>query len=83
MKKELNDLDIKVELDVLSGADHARRMDLKEKMFDMEKLELLDIKQKARVNWVQMGDENSKYFHRSLKLNHRRNFIHGISINGT
>ncbi|KAJ9548459.1 hypothetical protein OSB04_021002 [Centaurea solstitialis] len=57
-------------------------MDLKSKMFEAEKKELLDLKQKARLKWAHSGDENSKYFHRVIKQNHRRNFIHGFSING-
>ena len=30
-----------------------------------------------------MGDENTNYFHRSLKQNHRRIYIHGFSLNGS
>ena len=37
-------------------------MDLKVTMMDFEKRELVDLKQKARVKWYQLGDENTKYF---------------------
>lgn len=82
LKSELDKLDIKAEEDALSVEDHASRADLKCKIYEMEKKELLDIQQKARLNWAITGDENSKYYHNTLKRNHRRNFIHGLSHNG-
>ena len=83
IKKELNDLEIKAHLDGRFETRQSRKMVLKEIMFQLEKTEVLDIKQKARVKWSQMGDENSKYFHRILNQNRRMNCIQGISLNGT
>ncbi|KAJ9562069.1 hypothetical protein OSB04_007229 [Centaurea solstitialis] len=57
-------------------------MELIHKIFDIEKKNLLDIKQKARINWAINGDENSKYFHSSLKYKQRKNHIHGLSLDG-
>ena len=42
----------------------------------------MDVRQKARVKWAIEGDKNSGFFHRTLNHNRRKNFIHGISING-
>ena len=33
------------------------------------------MKQKARINWLNLGDQNTGYFHNSLKLSTRRNSI--------
>lgn len=33
------------------------------------------LRQKAKINWLTMGDENTKYFHQSIKQRHRANTI--------
>lgn len=42
----------------------------------------LDLQQKAKIKWVIDGDENSRFFHGSLKHKKRKNRIHGLNING-
>ncbi|CAN1756384.1 hypothetical protein LINPERHAP1_LOCUS6125 [Linum perenne] len=32
-------------------------------------------KQKARINWLVLGDKNSNFFHRSVSASRKRNFI--------
>lgn len=36
---------------------------------------------KAKTKWVQNGDENSRFFHNSLKLKYRMNNFQGLKIN--
>ncbi|KAJ9549144.1 hypothetical protein OSB04_021687 [Centaurea solstitialis] len=79
---ELDSLDREAEDRDLSELEQNRRMELKAVMYESEKREMQDIKQKARIKWSHLGDENTKYFHSILNQNHRRNFIHGVSLNG-
>lgn len=50
---------------------------------DVDNLKYRDIKQKSRVRWAKVGDENSKYFHRVLNSNLSSNRSHGLLIDGT
>ena len=45
-------------------------------------MELDDLKQKAKINWVKEGDENSKCFHNVINAKRRHNRIHGLNFNG-
>ncbi|KAJ9549508.1 hypothetical protein OSB04_022051 [Centaurea solstitialis] len=82
LRKNLNNLESLAESSALSDSDKELRLELIQKIFDIEKKNLLDIKQKARINWAINGDENSKYFHSSLKYKQRKNHIHGLSLDG-
>jgi len=78
----LERLDLKAECNRLTEQEKELRCDLERRIFEGEKKRIMDIKQKARVNWALSGDENSKFFHSSLKSNRRRNQILGLSVNG-
>ncbi|PWA48762.1 RNA-directed DNA polymerase, eukaryota, Reverse transcriptase zinc-binding domain protein [Artemisia annua] len=41
-----------------------------------------DLKQKSRVNWASLGDENSAYFHRCINGRKAANDIPGVLVNG-
>lgn len=40
------------------------------------------LRQKAKLHWLQFGDDNTKFFHQSLKQRNRINRITSIHING-
>ncbi|KAL7613388.1 hypothetical protein Lser_V15G07136 [Lactuca serriola] len=42
----------------------------------------MDLQQKAKVKWLTDGDENTTFFHCSVKRKNRKNQIHGLHING-
>ncbi|KAK1436726.1 hypothetical protein QVD17_02508 [Tagetes erecta] len=42
-----------------------------------------DFRQRSRVKWASYGDDNSAFFHRTIKKHESRNRIHGLSINGS
>ncbi|GJU22530.1 RNA-directed DNA polymerase, eukaryota [Tanacetum coccineum] len=49
---------------------------------DLNRLEASDLAQKARIKWVMEGDENTSFFHATLKKNHRQLAIKGILNDG-
>ncbi|GKA69987.1 putative RNA-directed DNA polymerase, eukaryota, reverse transcriptase zinc-binding domain protein [Tanacetum coccineum] len=49
---------------------------------DLDRLEAKDIAQKAKIKWAIEGDENSKFFHGTLKKNRRQLAVRGILKNG-
>ncbi|KAJ9535890.1 LOW QUALITY PROTEIN: hypothetical protein OSB04_un000946 [Centaurea solstitialis] len=75
-------LDLKAESGSLSFEERKERMEIDLKLFELEKAEALDLKQKARTRWAVDGDDNSKLFHGFINHNKRKNFVHGISVNG-
>ncbi|KAJ9567733.1 hypothetical protein OSB04_003699 [Centaurea solstitialis] len=82
LKDQVSSLDLKAESSGLSAAESHSPLALELKILDLEKSAKLDLKQRCRLKWAISGDENSKLFHRVINNNRRRNFIHGISVNG-
>lgn len=41
----------------------------------MQKTEEAILRQKSRVQWLQLGDQNYTFFHRALKIRHARNHV--------
>ena len=39
-------------------------------------------RQKSRETWLEEGDRNTGFFHRTTNAHRRRNFVNGINING-
>ncbi|KAJ9548105.1 hypothetical protein OSB04_020648 [Centaurea solstitialis] len=75
-------LDLKAESGSLSVVERKERSMLELKLLEAEKAEIMDLKQKSRVRWAIEGDDNSKLFHGVIRHHIRKNFIHGISVNG-
>ncbi|XP_035834976.1 uncharacterized protein LOC118483361 [Helianthus annuus] len=44
--------------------------------------QLLDLQQKARVRWIELGDENTSYFHSVVNNHISRNKVSGLWIGG-
>ncbi|KAJ0546757.1 putative RNA-directed DNA polymerase [Helianthus annuus] len=45
-----------------------------------EKQKIADLKQRAKVNWARLGDENSEFFHRMVNRRKSRNRINKLLI---
>ncbi|GKB52504.1 putative RNA-directed DNA polymerase, eukaryota, reverse transcriptase zinc-binding domain protein [Tanacetum coccineum] len=62
-KKKLQNLKyaIPTDLDLLNRSDSIRILD------DLNRLEASDLAQKARIKWAMEGDENSSFFHATLR----------------
>lgn len=74
--------DLLAESGQLSTADVERReVDVME-LRRLEQIERDMLKQKSRIRWGIEGDENTKYFHASLKNKFRKSRINGLNCNG-
>lgn len=51
-------------------------------IMEIEEAKLRDLQQKAKVKWIKDGDDNTKFFHGSIKQNIRSSRIQGLSVNG-
>ncbi|KAL4559868.1 hypothetical protein LXL04_032014 [Taraxacum kok-saghyz] len=58
------------------------RNEIREQLFSLEKKEMLDLAQKAKVKWSVEGDENSKFYHGFLNRKRRQVAIKGIKMDG-
>ncbi|GJT58097.1 RNA-directed DNA polymerase, eukaryota, partial [Tanacetum coccineum] len=86
MKKEHQDrlslIDAKVDQGSASSDDLTLRISSLKILGDIERKEASDLAQKAKVKWALEGDENTSFFHGSLKKKRRESAIKGILKNG-
>nr|GEY41854.1 RNA-directed DNA polymerase, eukaryota [Tanacetum cinerariifolium] len=59
-----------------------RRMEVIQLMQEMEKVDNLEVPQKAKIKWAIEGDENSKYYHGVLNKKRSRLTIRGVLADG-
>lgn len=78
----MEDLESKAEASTLSPSECILRQNLIIGIKDIERKNILDLKQKSRIKWAIEGDENSRFFHGIINSNRRNNFIHGVPLNG-
>ncbi|XP_071708249.1 uncharacterized protein [Rutidosis leptorrhynchoides] len=83
VKKVVTDLELKAEVGCLNDEEQAKWLNSRKIWMEKEKIKTGMLKQKARVRWMLDGDENSKYFHNSLKRTYNKNNIRGINVNGS
>ncbi|XP_071688172.1 uncharacterized protein [Rutidosis leptorrhynchoides] len=79
---KIDELDIIIDSGSASLGDVELRNSLATEKSDLTKLIDLDSLQKARVKWDVEGDENSKFFHCSLKHKRRIQHIQGLLVDG-
>ncbi|XP_071687322.1 uncharacterized protein [Rutidosis leptorrhynchoides] len=78
----INDLDINIDSGNADEATVVTRNNLFKEKVDLSKLNALDMLQKSRIKWDVEGDENSKFFHCSLKIKRGQQQIQGLMIDG-
>ncbi|CAN1277182.1 Putative ribonuclease H protein At1g65750, partial [Linum perenne] len=80
--RQIDIIDKQEELGPIPIHDRLRRIELKCLLDKLWKFEEISWKQKVAVNWLRMGDRNSKFFHRIANFNRRRNFLDWIEVDG-
>ncbi|GKB98152.1 putative RNA-directed DNA polymerase, eukaryota, reverse transcriptase zinc-binding domain protein [Tanacetum coccineum] len=79
---ELRSLEQKIDDGQATEDDKRIRTNRLKDLDDLEKIESIDLAQKARVKWEVEGDENSKFFHGLIKSRRKSQTIHGIMHGG-
>lgn len=76
-KEEAKKWESLAETKTLEEEERKRWLEAREKWLEAEKRKLDIAKQKAKINWIEKGDENSKFFHAVIKKRERRNNLGG------
>lgn len=81
-KKRVYDIDLAAEERELTESEIAERRATFQRILELEKLAVLDIKQRAKIKWIIDGDENTAFFHRFVNNKRRKSKISGLLIDG-
>ncbi|GJR42636.1 RNA-directed DNA polymerase, eukaryota, reverse transcriptase zinc-binding domain protein [Tanacetum coccineum] len=80
--EKLKVIDHLIDLGIATSSDIEDRNQLKSKIYDIDKKEMADMAQKAKIKWSIKGDENSKYYHGILNKKRYSLAIKGIKHEG-
>ncbi|XP_071694336.1 uncharacterized protein [Rutidosis leptorrhynchoides] len=78
----INNLDVLIDAGNASQDTINRRNSLAVERDELIKLKESDVLQKARIKWDVEGDENSKFFHCSMKHKRRNQNLQGLMVDG-
>ncbi|XP_071689306.1 uncharacterized protein [Rutidosis leptorrhynchoides] len=82
LKNEATAWEIKAESNNLSDSERVEWLDCRRRWLEKESTKANMLKKKARIRWTLKGDENSKYFHASIRRRYNKCNIRGLNING-
>ncbi|GJT68519.1 putative RNA-directed DNA polymerase [Tanacetum coccineum] len=78
----IEDWDLKAESGLLTDADCVAREAAMFELMQLDQVERNKLLQRSRVKWAVDGDENSRYFHASIKKRAVKHRINGLSWGG-
>ncbi|GKF64445.1 hypothetical protein Tco_0187893, partial [Tanacetum coccineum] len=83
LKGTLSDIDTLIDKGETDSSLLAKRIDVMKLLQDLEKIDSLEVAQKAKIKWSIEVDENSKYFHGILNKKRSQLAIRGIVVDGS
>ncbi|XP_071694771.1 uncharacterized protein [Rutidosis leptorrhynchoides] len=75
--------ELKAEKGTLTVSERLCWLESRKNWISKDKIKLGMLKQKARVHWTLDGDENSKFFHSTMRIKYNKNNIRGLNVNGS
>lgn len=75
LPEEIGKFDEEAENSTNSNLELDRRYNLRAELFNLYMEEERNLIQKSKLNWIRMGDENTRFFHCFLAAKKRRNLI--------
>ncbi|XP_021975318.1 uncharacterized protein LOC110870445 [Helianthus annuus] len=78
----LENLELQAEERTLSSSELENRAECKKFIMEMDRVKVMDMKQRSRVKWAVDGDENTAFFHNILNANQSSSRINGLMTNG-
>ncbi|GKD73446.1 RNA-directed DNA polymerase, eukaryota, partial [Tanacetum coccineum] len=82
LKTKLADIDHSLDKGEAPFDSLEERMSIMSKLADLEKIDSIELAQKAMIKWSIKGDENSKYFHGIINKQRNNIAIRGILVDG-
>ncbi|GJV48361.1 RNA-directed DNA polymerase, eukaryota [Tanacetum coccineum] len=82
LKKKIVDIDSLLDKGEANLAKLEDRLNALNNLYDLERMEALDLAQKAKIEWAIEGDENSKIFHGIINKHCNNLAICGILVDG-
>nr|GEU33492.1 RNA-directed DNA polymerase, eukaryota [Tanacetum cinerariifolium] len=82
LKEELDDIDLLLDKGEGNSDVLNKRMYVSKLLQDLDKLESMEVAQKAKIKWAIERDENSKYYHGILNKKRSQVAIRGILVDG-
>ncbi|XP_071740895.1 uncharacterized protein [Rutidosis leptorrhynchoides] len=81
-RMDLADWENEAEKRQLTCNEREQWLDTRRKWIEKDKIKTNMMKQKSRAKWITEGDENTKFFHASMRRRYNKRNIQGLIING-
>ncbi|GJW71739.1 RNA-directed DNA polymerase, eukaryota [Tanacetum coccineum] len=82
LKKKIADIDALLDNEIVSPESMADRSNAMNDLINLEKIESIELAQKAKLKWSIEGDENSKIFHGCINKKRNNMAIRGVIVDG-
>ncbi|GJX93965.1 RNA-directed DNA polymerase, eukaryota [Tanacetum coccineum] len=82
LKSDLNSINAKIDRGEGDDNDINRRLEIIRLIQDIDKVDSMEMAQKAKIKWAIEGDENSKYYHGVINKKRGRCAVRGVLADG-